>query len=99
MLITLFFHTPILYLTTMDKLSYQISTLSPDRLCIEISVSGQSLGLVYYERAKRGYTNKPVSMNRWLCVDAKVEGLYTYGGDNITPKDILDKCQEIISSL
>lgn len=83
----------------MDNLSYQISTLSPDRLCIEISVSGMSLGLVYYEKAKRGYNNKPVSMDRWLCVDAKVEGLYTYGGENITPKMIMEQCQEIIGSL
>jgi hypothetical protein len=38
-------------------------------------------------------------MNAWACVDAKVEGLYIYGGDNITPKDIVGKCQVIISSL
>jgi len=62
-------------------------------------VSGVSLGLIYYEKAKRGYINKPISMNRWVCVDAKIEGLYIHGGEDITPMDILDKCQEIISSL
>jgi hypothetical protein len=35
-------------------------------------------------------------MNAWGCVDAKVEGLYVYGGDEITPKDIVAKCQSLI---
>ena len=83
----------------MDNVSYHISPISEDRVCIEISVSGASLGLVYYERAKRGYNKKPISMNRWVCVDAKIEGLYVYGGVDITPKDILDKCQDLISGL
>jgi len=86
----------------MDILSYNVSQLTPDRLCIEITVSGKSLGLVYYERAKRGYNKKPVSMDRWVCVDAKVEDLYVYGSmeiEHFTPKNILDECQKIINSL
>ena len=80
----------------MDNLSYHISPISDDRVCIEITISGVSLGLVYYERAKRGYNKKPISMNRWVCVDAKIEGLYVYGGQDITPKDILERCQELL---
>ena len=82
----------------MDKLSYYISQLSEDRVCIEISVSGVSLGLIYYERAKKSFNKKPVSMDRWVCVDANIEGLYVYGGENITPKDIMDHCQLLLKS-
>jgi len=86
----------------MDNLSFNLSPISEDRVCIEITISGVSLGLVYYERAKRGYNKKPISMNRWVCVDAKVEDVYVYGSmeiEHLTPKDILDKCQKIISGL
>jgi hypothetical protein len=83
----------------MDKLSYHISPLSEDRVCIEVSISGQSLGLIYYERAKRGYNNKPVSMDRWVCVDANVKDLYVYGSmeiECVTPKMIMDECQLLL---
>ena len=82
----------------MDKLSFNISPLSDERVCIEISVSGVSLGLIYYERAKKSFNKKPVSMDRWVCVDANIEGLYVYGGENITPKDIMEHCQLLLKS-
>jgi len=37
-------------------------------------------------------------MDGWACVDAKVEGLYIAGGDNITPKDIVAHCQGLLRS-
>jgi len=88
---------PIFYYTTsMDKLTYEINKLTEDRICVEVSVSGVTLGLLYYERAKRSFNKKPLSMEGWLCVDAKVEGLYEYGGENITPKDIMNYIQVLI---
>ena len=38
------------------------------------------------------------SLDQWACVDAKVEGLYIHGGDNITPKDIVAHCQALIKA-
>jgi hypothetical protein len=35
-------------------------------------------------------------MGSWACVDAKIEGLYQIGGESITPKDIVKKCQDLI---
>ena len=35
-------------------------------------------------------------MNSWACVDAKVEGLYEMTDYDITPKDIVGKCQSLI---
>lgn len=31
---------------------------------------------------------------RWRCVDAKVEGLYVYGGESLTPRDLMEWAQE-----
>jgi hemolysin-activating ACP:hemolysin acyltransferase len=56
------------------------------------------LGVLYFERAKVGFTNKPIGLDSWACVDAKVEELYVYGGDTITPKDIVARCQAVLRS-
>jgi hypothetical protein len=87
------------YVIDMDKLTYNINRLTEDRICVEVSVSGITLGLLYFERPKRGWVNKPILPTKCSCVDAKVEGLYEYGGENITPKDIVAKCQELIMNL
>ena len=85
----------------MDKLSYDIKQLEPDRLCVEISVGGKSLGLVYYERAKKGYNTKPVSMDRWVCVDANVKDIYVYGSmeiEHLTPKVLMEWALDFLKS-
>jgi hypothetical protein len=98
MWISLFF--PIIYyIFTMDKLTYDINKLSEDRICVEVSVSGVTLGLLYFEKPKSGWNKKPILPTKWGCVDAQVEGLYEYGGDNITPKQIISHCQELIENL
>ena len=79
------------------NLTYSLTQIEEGRIRIVVSLNEDvELGTLYYEKAKKGFTNKPIGMNSWACVDAKVEGLYQHGGDNITPKDILNKCQELI---
>ena len=90
----------------MDNLIFNIETMddtsggrSNDRIVITITDKNQvHKGILYFERVKVGFNRKPISMNSWACVDAKTEGLYEMGGD-FTSLDILNKCQEIISSL
>ena len=66
------------------------------RIRIVISLNDKiEMGTLYFEKAKRGFTNKPIGMNSWACVDAKIEGLYQVG-ESITPKEIVSKCQELI---
>jgi len=61
------------------------------------TLNGQlELGTLYFEKAKRGFLNKPVGMSGWACIDAKVEGLYVKGGQKITPKEIVARCQDLI---
>ena len=85
---------------TVDDLTYQVDQIEEGRIRIIVSLNEEvELGSLYFERAKKTFNRKPIGMNAWACVDAKVEGLYVYGGDNITPKDIVNKCQQLISSL
>lgn len=81
---------------TIDDLTYDIFPLDGDKMRIIISIYGKELGTLYFERVKKSFVRKPVSMNGWACVEAKVEGLYNAGGDNITPKDIVAHCQGLL---
>jgi hypothetical protein len=80
----------------MDKLSFNMDYLDPHRVRVIVSYLGHELGVLYFEQAKKGYMNKPVGMGGWLCVDAKIEGLYEYGGENITPKEIISHIQNLL---
>ena len=80
--------TDLLY--TMDKVD--------DRLRFIISFNDQEVGSLYFEKAKRGFTNKPISMDAWLCVDAKIEKLYEVVDYEITPKQIVEECQNMIKN-
>lgn len=82
---------------SVDNLEYRMDVIEEGRIRITVHLNEEvELGALYFERAKKSFNRKPVGMNMWACVDAKVEGLYVYGGDNITPKDIVNKCQQII---
>ena len=81
---------------TVDTLSYDLTQMDEDKIRIVVSLNEEvELGTLYFEKVKRGFTNKPLSMNSWACVDAKIEGLYQVG-ESITPKDIVAHCQELI---
>ena len=80
---------------TSAKLSYTISPIEVGRLRIIITKDHTEVGSLYYEKAKRSFQRKPISMGSWACVDAKIEGLYDTG-ENITPTEVMNKCQEVI---
>jgi hypothetical protein len=83
-------------MVTIDTLTYDISEMDPGRIRISIMMEEIELGGLYFEKAKSGFINKPIGLNAWACVDAKIEGLYIHGGDNITPRDMVAKCQDLI---
>jgi hypothetical protein len=85
-------------MVTIEDLTYDLFQLDDERVRIVISLYEKELGTLYFERAKRSFVRKPVSMDGWACVDAKVEGLYVVGGANITPKDIIAHCQGLLRS-
>jgi hypothetical protein len=73
-----------------------ISMLDVDKIRVVLEVGDKELGVLYFERAKRGWMNKPLT-NGWTCVDAKVGDLY--GGYDVTPKEVVSWCQEKIREM
>ena len=93
---------------TVDTLSYTMDVIDGDdtsssgvgRIRMVISLKGQvELGTLYFERAKKTFQRKPIGMNGWACVDAKIEGLYVHGGEHITPKDMSYPCPTLVLPL
>ena len=85
---------------TMDNLSFNITQLDEGRISVEVQFKVEeliieTLGILYFEKAKKSFNRKPVGMNQWICVDAKVEGLYTKD-EGITPKQIVARCYDLI---
>jgi len=64
---------------------------------VEVTLLGEMvLGILYFENPKQTWQKKPLLSKKWRCVDAKVEGLYVHGGEDITPKDIIRVCQDLV---
>jgi len=53
------------------------------------------VGILYFEKAKLSFTNKPLSMGSWACVDAKIEDQEIFNED-FTPKQMVGECQDMI---
>ena len=82
---------------TVDTLSYTMDQIEAGRIRVVISLKDNiELGTLYFEKAKRIFQRKPIGMDAWACVDAKIEGLYVHGGEHITPKDMVRICQDLI---
>ena len=66
-----------------------------DRIRVTISMDDKEIGLLYFERAKLNFTNKPLSMGSWACVDAKIED-DSIVHEGFTPKQMVGECQTLI---
>ncbi len=74
-----------------------ISVITEDRVAVEITLLNEvSLGVLYLERPKQGWVNKPIMPTKWRCTDAKVEGVYQWGGEKITPTELIQWAQELV---
>ena len=80
----------------MTDFVYKMDVIEEGRIRFIISLNEVEMGSLYFEKAKKGFTNKPVSMDAWVCVDSKIGGLYEVSNYDITPKDIVGKCQSLI---
>ena len=81
----------------MEELIFSVDRMEDNRIRITISdMNLNQKGVLYFEKVKTSFNRKPISMNSWACVDAKITGLYDMGGD-YSSLDILNKCQEILN--
>ena len=79
------------------ELKATITVITEDRVAVEITLLNEvSLGVLYYERPKQGWVNKPIMPTRWRCIDANVEGVYQWGGEKITPTDLMIWAQTLV---
>ena len=90
MWISLFYVFPN-YIIPMEYILTEID----DRIRVTILNDDREIGLLYFEKAKKGFTNKPLSMGSWACVDAKIEDESIFH-ENFTPKQMVGECQEMI---
>ena len=80
----------------MEDLIFNLDRMDETKIRVVISDNNlNQRGVLYFEKVKVGFNRKPISMNSWACVDAKIEGLYDMGGD-YSSLDILNKCQSLI---
>ena len=84
-------------LINMTDFIYKMDKME-ERIRFIISFKEQEVGSLYFEKAKKGFTNKPLSMDAWVCVDAKIEKLYEVSDYEIFPKEIVEVCQKMIKA-
>jgi hypothetical protein len=80
----------------MTDFIYKMDWMEEGRIRFIVSLNEVEMGSLYFEKAKKGFTNKPLSMDAWVCIDAKIERLYEVSDYEIFPKDIVEVCQKMI---
>ena len=80
----------------MTDFIYQMDKMEEGRIRFIISFNEEEVGSLYFEKAKKIFHRKPVSMDSWVCVDAKIERLYEVSDYDIFPKEIVEVCQKMI---
>ena len=88
-----------------------VTVITQDRVVVEVTLLNEvSLGVLYFEKPKQTWVNKPIMPTKWRCVDANIEGLKVYlaednksakGGvkisvNEITPKQLVEWAQELV---
>lgn len=80
----------------MEDFVFKMDVMDNEIIRFIILFKDEEVGSLYFERAKKIFHRKPVSMNSWVCVDAKIERLYEVSNYDITPREIVERCQSII---
>lgn len=85
-------------LINMTDFNYKMDKMDNDIIRFIISFNEEEVGSLYFEKAKRGFNRKPIGMDAWVCVDAKIERLYEVSDYEIFPKEIVEVCQKMIKA-
>ena len=76
-------------------MKYELTQIEDNRIGVTVTNEEKVVGILYFEKAKLNFTNKPLSMGSWACVDAKIEDQEIFN-EEFTPKQMVGECQEII---
>ena len=77
------------------SMKYELTQIEDNRIGVTITNEDKVVGILYFEKAKLNFTNKPLSMGSWACVDAKIEDQEIFH-EGFTPKQMVGECQEMI---
>ena len=75
-------------------MTYEMTQID-DRIRVIVLKEEKEAGILYFEKAKRSFQFKPIGMDMWACVDAKIED-ETIFNEGFTPKDMVGECQNLI---
>ena len=76
-------------------MKYELTQIEDNRIGVTVTNEDKVVGILYFEKAKLNFTNKPLSMGSWACGDAKIEDQEIFNED-FTPKQMVGECQEMI---
>ena len=76
-------------------MKYELTQIEDNRIGVTVTNEDKVVGILYFEKAKLNFTNKPLSMGSWACVDAKIEDQEIFN-ENFTPKQMVGECQDLI---
>ena len=76
-------------------MKYELTQIEDNRIGVTVTNEDKVVGILYFEKAKLNFTNKPISMGSWACVDAKIEDQEIFN-EEFTPKQMVGECQESI---
>ena len=85
--------------TYRDTLTPTVHKIEDGRVRIIFSVGDVEVFVLYYEKPKRSWINKPIMPTKWRCVDSQVMNSFLYIDGLVEPKQIVGWGQEIIESL
>jgi len=77
------------------SMKYELTQIEDNRIGVTVTNEDKVVGILYFEKAKLNFTNKPISMGSWACVDAKIEDQEIFNED-FTPKQMVGECQDLI---
>jgi hypothetical protein len=78
-------------------MKYELTQIEDNRIGVTVTNEEKVVGILYFEKAKLNFTNKPLSMGSWACVDAKIEDQEIFNED-FTPKQMVGECQDMIKA-
>ena len=76
-------------------MKYELTEIENNRIGVTVTNEDKVVGILYFEKAKLSFTNKPISMGSWACVDAKIEDQEIFN-EEFTPKQMVGECQDMI---
>ena len=76
-------------------MKYELTQIEDNRIGVTVTNEDKVVGILYFEKAKLNFTNKPISMGSWACVDAKIEDQEIFH-EGFTPKQMVGECQDLI---